>query len=823
MAAEEGTKLPKGKVAVDDIPSRQLLIPRAVFDVDTTKLCRLLSQMGSSLAELRENQKATKVTGAMSCDSQEAEDMRRRLHRLEKESAAAATRQDFEQLKEYVRERTKKQKHVAATTQCQMERKIDEKIGENVDKFGKWQAELMQVSSGRIEALASRLDSTESEVDDLRVVTNNKIQQGNIAAGLEKERTAQELATCNSLIYNVDSTVQTLLERIQSLERDSVEHHRITDIIDKKHDQASEQLRAMLENQDMRLKDVENRLETKISEVVEHQTRLESKIDAGIAALNAQIDDHHFILQTCVQRVNDEQLVLIQNTQGLLSNLSSRFEQRVVADDERNQKACHALEELEIRFDAARSESIALSDDVHQRAKEHFTSKLKLLEQAIEKIRERNAKEDEIGLLERLEETQAKSRDDLETLRKELLERCTSETDKLSAEFAEQQLSYHEQVNTEISERLGGVDLANLVMNVDDVNKRLENVAKHTDTVLSEVQLKMVKTQADIENVVVSAKVRQSSEEKKIPPRASSLIRGPSQAASQHVTSSAGSADSINGLHRRVTLANAALSEQKRFAKNEAHRLAQAFVDYEAMCVEKHYLISLPDEIVLAISAAAMEMAAFIAEKIDCWAVTQYINTPDVPIEESKIDAKRQEEQTSWLRTVQELVASLATSLGIGDTALRSQARDWILARIAKTLDFCLSKYDSTVVIQRSGLSTREKELPIGIASDSPSPYSRDSNAGSRTFADDANRSNLKSSGDSAERGGSDRQTLKKDEAESTSSKDMPATCSKEKREAELHLEEQDQNDPGEIDSTQHEVKERQREHSIERWCAEWN
>ena len=79
------------------------------------------------------------------------------------------------------------------------------------------------------------------------------------------------------------------------------------------------------------------------------------------------------------------------------------------------------------------------------------------------------------------------------------------------------------------------------------------------------------------------------------------------------------------GGNRRTTMARRPVEMQIKFVTNEAHGIAAACLAYELLCVERNYLVDFPHDTIVAISESALEMATYIAEKVDMWAVGQMI------------------------------------------------------------------------------------------------------------------------------------------------------------------------------------------------------
>ena len=80
-----------------------------------------------------------------------------RLDNFENKQACAPAYEDVEQLKDYVRERSKKLKATLVNLQQQMERRFDQRLKDQIGNFGIWQANFTQVNSGRQQVLEDKI------------------------------------------------------------------------------------------------------------------------------------------------------------------------------------------------------------------------------------------------------------------------------------------------------------------------------------------------------------------------------------------------------------------------------------------------------------------------------------------------------------------------------------------------------------------------------------------------------------------------------------------------------------------------------------------
>ena len=176
---------------------------------------------------------------------------------------------------------------------------------------------------------------------------------------------------------------------------------------------------------------------------------------------------------------------------------------------------------------------------------------------------------------------------------------------------------------------------------------------------------------------------------------------------------------------------------QVKFVTNEAHGVASACLAYELLCVEKNYLVDFPHDTILAISESALEMATYIAEKVDMWAVGQMIleRPDDNPFTDDDVITQKLVEQQTW---IDEAKASVASQCEKAPTPLQLQARDRFFQRASSALAMGLSKHDQVIVTQPT-IIKRNQPIPTCVACNRPLPVKKSKSEIARRKTLDAN------------------------------------------------------------------------------------
>ena len=145
--------------------------------------------------------------------------LRSQLEAFERKMAAAPAYEDVEQLKDYVHERTKKLKATLVTLQGAMERKFDTKMKEHLEGFDKWQADLMEVTAGRLRVLEDQIKETNVEFDDFREVNGSELHDVQDSTRANKEWCTREFSSCNAQTLNLQVMIHKVVERVDALEK----------------------------------------------------------------------------------------------------------------------------------------------------------------------------------------------------------------------------------------------------------------------------------------------------------------------------------------------------------------------------------------------------------------------------------------------------------------------------------------------------------------------------------------------------------------------------------------------------------------------------
>ena len=160
----------------------------------------------------------------------------------------------------------------------------------------------------------------------------------------------------------------------------------------------------------------------------------------------------------------------------------------------------------------------------------------------------------------------------------------------------------------------------------------------------------------------------------------------------------------------------------------------QKFMDNEAIGVAKACLNSRPNEephpdlsqeAIMAIASSTLEMSAFIAGRVDRWAVGQQMmdRPADDPFGDHHVADQAQKEMEAWISDTERRVKALAGSNDVV-TPLQLKARELFFEKCHHALRTGLTKHDQVLVTEKSALK-HSQNIPTCVACNRPLPTKR--------------------------------------------------------------------------------------------------
>ena len=159
--------------------------------------------------------------------------------------------------------------------------------------------------------------------------------------------------------------------------------------------------------------------------------------------------------------------------------------------------------------------------------------------------------------------------------------------------------------------------------------------------------------------------------------------------------------------------------DQKQHLRNQASALAKISIRFEQQSHEKGKPAKeLPRDMCRTISLVTQEMADYIAQKADVWAIEQTIHgaPEDHPYSDSTIETRRQRIFQNFMELVSEEITRRYPDAG----AVRQEARAKTIRKIQEAIEMALSKFDQVTVIGNSRLLARRLDVPKCVTCDRP-------------------------------------------------------------------------------------------------------
>ncbi|EGB05968.1 hypothetical protein AURANDRAFT_65929 [Aureococcus anophagefferens] len=159
--------------------------------------------------------------------------------------------------------------------------------------------------------------------------------------------------------------------------------------------------------------------------------------------------------------------------------------------------------------------------------------------------------------------------------------------------------------------------------------------------------------------------------------------------------------------------------DQKQHLRNQASALAKISIRFEQQSHEKGKPAKeLPRDMCRTISLVTQEMADYIAQKADVWAIEQTIHgaPEDHPYSDSTIETRRQRIFQNFMELVSEEITRRYPDAG----SIRQDARAMTIRKIQVAIEMALSKFDQVTVVGNSRLLARRLDVPKCVTCDRP-------------------------------------------------------------------------------------------------------
>ena len=159
--------------------------------------------------------------------------------------------------------------------------------------------------------------------------------------------------------------------------------------------------------------------------------------------------------------------------------------------------------------------------------------------------------------------------------------------------------------------------------------------------------------------------------------------------------------------------------DQKQHLRNQASALAKISIRFEQQSHEKGKPANqLPREMCRTISLVTQEMADYVAQKADVWAIEQCVHgaPEDHPYDDATIETRRQRIFANFMELVSEEITRRYPDAG----SIRTDARAKVIRKIQLAIEMALSKFDQVTVVGNSRLLARRLDVPKCVSCDRP-------------------------------------------------------------------------------------------------------
>jgi len=656
--------------------------------------------------------------------------LRTTLDRFERQQAAAPLLDDVEQLKDFVQERTKKLKASMVTLQGQMERRFDVRLRDHLAGFDTWQANLTEVTSGRCDDLDGKIREGRAEVSALRGTTSADVLEVHDAAKSQKEWASREFGACADTSQDLQGLLDKVTRRVSALENSALQRQLASDAANEALSQRIDGVCANFVKVEARHVQAEKRL-AKLETAAELAVHGRAALDVELTACTVRlkiVDDATCAMQAKVlshsadmTRADKERLALRGDVDSasasaalVAADVEARFEGVTLAAQGLANRCVDLGDKLQIIDVSTRGAPEQLDrlderlDEEAQQLRDLVSANVQLRTRCdAAEAQQRLVLEAQVKLVEAAEKTE---KTDV------LLQHFEERQGQLLIDLKTEQVAARETVATvaAVAEELGTTK--------EVLRRQTVQVEQHIE-VLREKQAKAEQATKSLERYVKNEDTPSTAD-----PNA------PEPVPQMPTTGPGGVVISAN---KRVSMARRAPAAQLRYVENESAAIVHACRNYMTLCGDRGLLLSVPDDAARTISDTAIEMAAFIAERIDVWAIEELVqerpNDAKPPFSDDDVAVKKRDEQLKWIGGIQAKVEAWKfKGLEASAAQVRIKAREKFLQRTAAALGMALSKHDQVLVSAHS--MVRRTALPTCVACDRPLPLKK-AGAQAPTFA----------------------------------------------------------------------------------------
>lgn len=610
-----------------------------------------------------------------------------RLDAFENKQACAPAYEDVEQLKDYTRERSKKLKATLVSMQAQMERKFDQRLKDQIGNFGMWQANLTQVNSGRQQVLEDKIEENYATFAEFRKHVNKSVKDSVDATTENNLWAKREFSTVNSQTLQLQAVLHDVVTRLDAAEKNVAAKALVVDTLV---DTTKKQLATF----SLKAQEAEERVLAVEKKLIEGDKRADLlEEDAKGQACDIQV------LQERLQKLDDDlgnEMVARQATDTLLDEVKLKVDViEFKAVQERNERIgdvkrvseeakglAHRVEEL--------AELEALVKHVDNLTRFH-PDKLEFLEEEIGDIKD--------TLLEGAEMNEALKQGlkDMK-LQQEANKQIQKEIQQITTTVQKQEEKQTELVKVQEEAK----EEAQKILHIQ------EEAAEYAKEVAESVALVELKAQEAEEQVKEQVKVMKAdakaSEEKLQEIIAVVEDDDPTGIPGQNKPGMASS------------MASRPPEQQQKFMDNEAIGVAKACFEFETLCNAKNCIPDLSQQAIMAIASSTLEMASFIAGRVDRWALGQQMmdRPADDPFGDHHVADQAQKECQVWISDTEVRVKELAGSNDVV-TPLQLIGRELFFDKCSHALRSGLTKHDQVMVVDKSAIK-HSQNIPTCVA-----------------------------------------------------------------------------------------------------------
>ena len=623
-----------------------------------------------------------------------------RLDNFENKQACAPAYEDVEQLKDYVRERSKKLKATLVNLQQQMERRFDQRLKDQIGNFGIWQANFTQVNSGRQQVLEDKIGENYNVFNEFRMTVNRSMEDAMQATHENNLYAKREFQTVNGQTLQLQAVLHDVVVRLDAAEKKVQANIEVVDNLVKMTNER-------LARHDEKAAEAETRLQLLEAQVNTNEKRTE---DLEEHAKGTDCD-----IQVCQERI-----------QKLDDDLGDEISTRQKVSD-KLEDTVHRVEVCEFQNKREREERIG-----------NFTAARGAQKATDDRL-------DEVSELLDYTKQQVTHVDDLTRDMPDKLDYLDEEVDSIrttiqeGAAMAEElKQGLKDMKAAQAQHQAIEASINNITKTVQKQEQKQQELVKVQEEAKEEAQ-KIVQMQEEaaeyakeMEQQIAEAENKAQEQEQRVRDQVKVMQADQKKATEklQEIVAVVEDDDptGIPGVNKpgmAGSMASRPPEQQQKFMDNEAIGVAKACFEFEKLCNAKNHIPDLSQEAIMAIASSTLEMSAFIAGRVDRWAVGQQMmdRPADDPFGDHHVADQAQKEMEAWISDTERRVKALAGSNDVV-TPLQLKARELFFEKCHHALRTGLTKHDQVLVTEKSALK-HSQNIPTCVACNRPLPTKR--------------------------------------------------------------------------------------------------